>query len=274
MRSLQPRAVIFSDVGPDVRWVGNERGFAGETCWGMISPAGYEPGLGAPPEADLTQGREDGTAWIPAECDVSIRPGWYYHPEQDGEVKSLEKLLEIWHASVGRGANLLLNLPVDRRGLVHERDVARLREWRAALDALYGVDLARGARASATNVRGGAVRFAASQAIDGDPVSYWATDDGSEAAALELEFDRAVRCDRVRLEEPLELGQRVRAFEIEARGGVDEAWETIARGTTIGARRIVTFPARDVRFLRVSVTSARACPALSAVKLFLDPAAR
>lgn len=268
VRRLQPSAVIFSDVGPDVRWIGNEHGFAGETCWGMLSPEGHEPGLGAPPADELNRGREDGTHWIPGECDVSIRPGWYYHPEQDGEVKSVSELLEIWHASVGRGANLLLNLPVDRRGLVHENDAARLLEWRAALEAIYAHDLARGAAGRATNVRGGHADYGVQRALDGDPDTYWATDDGVRAAALELEFARPVRCDRVRLAEPLALGQRVQAFELEAR--VDGEWRRLAHGTTIGARRIVTFAPLTLEALRVSV-SARASPALATLELFLAP---
>ena len=184
-----------------------------------LSPAGFEPGLGAPPQEDLNRGREDGTHWIPGECDVSIRPGWYYHAAEDGRVKSVAELLEIWHASVGRGANLLLNLPVDRRGLVHEHDAARLLEWRAALDAIYAEDLARGARVRATDVRGGSERFGAENVLDGDPATYWATGDEVRAAALELEFARPLACDRIRLEEPIALGQRVRAFELEARAG-------------------------------------------------------
>ncbi|HEX6884233.1 MAG TPA: alpha-L-fucosidase [Planctomycetota bacterium] len=266
VRRLQPEAVIFSDVGPDVRWVGNERGFAGETCWGMLSPEGHEPGERAPPLEELNQGREDGTHWIPGECDVSIRPGWYYHAEQDEEVKSLEELLAIWHGSVGRGANLLLNLPVDRRGLVHEADAARLLELRAALDALYAEDLAPRARATATNVRGDARRFGAARVLDGDPATYWATDDGVTAAALELVFPRPVRCDRVRLEEPLALGQRVRSFEVEAR--VEGVWRTVARATTIGARRIVVFEPVVAEALRVRVTSARAAVAIGAVRVY------
>lgn len=266
VRRLQPAAVIFSDVGPDVRWIGNERGFAGETCWGMLSPEGHEPGLAAPPQEELNQGREDGTHWIPGECDVSIRPGWYYHAEEDGKTKSVAELLEIWHASVGRGANLLLNLPVDRRGLVHERDVARLLEWRAALDALYATDLAPGARASATNVRAGHARFGPENVLDGDPATYWATDDGCSEAALALEFPRRVRCDRVRLEEPLALGQRVRAFELHGR--VAGEWRVLASGTTIGAQRVLVFAPVEVEALRVSVTSARACPALASASVF------
>ena len=269
VRRLQPQAVTFSDVGPEVRWIGNERGFAGETNWGMLSPQGFEPGLGAPATEVLNAGQEDGTHWIPGECDVSIRPGWYYHEEQDGAVKSVAELLEIWHASVGRGANLLLNLPVDRRGLVHENDAARLLEWRAALDAIYADDLACSARARATNERGAHAHYAAANVLDGDPDSYWATDDAVRSATLELEFERTVRCDRVRLEEPLALGQRVRAFHLEARSG--GVWRPLAQGTTIGARRILTFAELELDGLRLVIDAARAAPTLSRLQLFLAP---
>jgi alpha-L-fucosidase len=270
VRRLQPRAVIFSDVGPDVRWIGNERGIAGETNWNMLSPEGFEPGLAAPPLGRLNEGQEDGTRWIPGECDVSIRPGWFHHPAEDGKVKTVEDLLEIWHASVGRGANLLLNLPVDRRGLVHEADAERLLEWRAALDAIYAVDLAPGALARATNVRGDHARFAPANVLDQDDDTYWATDDGVRASALELEFRAPVRFDRIRLQEPLRLGQRVRAFEVQVRAA--HAWRTVAGGTTIGARRILVFEPVEAEAVRVQVSSARACPALSAVRLYLAPA--
>jgi alpha-L-fucosidase len=273
VRRLQPDAVMFSDVGPDVRWIGNERGFAAETNWGMISPAGFEPGLGAPPQTVLQTGEEHGTHWIPGECDVSIRPGWYWRAEEDGAVKSRAELLEIWHASVGRGANLLLNLPVDRRGLVHENDVARLREWRAALDAIYAEDLASRARASASQVRGGSPCFAAAQVLDGDPLTYWATDDDVRAATLELALDPPVRCDRIRLEEPLALGQRVRAFAVEVRAQGETAWREVARGTTVGAQRVLVFPPVEAAALRVRIEDARACPALATVRLHLAPVA-
>jgi alpha-L-fucosidase len=237
----------------------------------MLSPQGFEPGLGAPPQAVLNEGQEDGTDWIPGECDVSIRPGWYYHAEQDGEVKSVTELLEIWHASVGRGANLLLNLPVDRRGRVHEKDAARLLEWRAALDRLYAVDLAPRADARATNVRGRDARFGPANVLDDDPETYWATDDGVRECALELEFPLPVRCDRIRLEEPLRLGQRVRSFVVQVKKAGE--WFTAAEGTTIGARRILVFEPIETEAVRVGVRSARACPALASVELYLDPAA-
>lgn len=270
-RRFAPEAVVFSDVGPDLRWVGNERGFAGETNWNMLSIEGFEPGANAPAVEVLNAGQEDGTHWIPGECDVSIRPGWYYHAEQDDKVKSVAELLAIWHGSVGRGANLLLNLPVDRRGLVHENDAARLVEWRAALDALYAEDLAPRAHASASEVRGGDPLYGAERVLDDDPATYWAQDDARRAGALELTWAEPCTFDRVRLEEPLFLGQRVRAFVLE--GEVDGAWRELARGTTIGARRILSFPAVRATRLRVRLEDARATPALSRIQVFLAPPA-
>jgi len=268
-RRFAPEAVVFSDVGPDLRWVGNERGYAGETNWNLLSIEGFEPGALAPPVEVLNTGQEDGTHWIPGECDVSIRPGWYYHADQDDEVKSVAELLAIWHGSVGRGANLLLNLPVDRRGLVHEHDAARLREWRAALDAIYAQDLAARARASASAVRGGDASYAAERVLDDDPATYWALDDDARAGALELAWPEPCRFDRVRLEEPLFLGQRVRAFTLEAE--VEGTWRELARGTTIGAQRILVFPEVAATRLRVRIEDARATPALSRLRVFRAP---
>jgi len=266
-RQHAPDAVIFSDVGPDVRWVGNERGYVGETNWNMLTIEGFTPGAGAPPVEILNTGEELGTHWIPGECDVSIRPGWYYHADQDGAVKSVAELLDIWHGSVGRGANLLLNLPVDRRGLVHENDVARLREWRAALDALYVDDLASAARASSPHVRGGDASYAAGKVLDGDGATYWAVDDGFATGELDLTWDAPTTFDRVRLEEPLFLGQRVRSFTLLAE--VEGVWRELARGTTVGARRILVFPPVQSTRLRVRIDDARAAPALDTVQVFL-----
>ncbi len=268
VRDLQPEAVIFSDAGPDVRWVGNERGYAGETCWALLCRDELEPGT--PRFAELTEGHADGTHWVPAECDVSIRPGWYYHAAEDGQVKSLRELEDIWYGSVGRNANLLLNLPVDRRGLVHEHDAARLSELGELLRATFAVDLARGAPAGATNERGGARRFAAAGAVDGDPATYWACDDDVRAASLEVELDAPAAFDRLLLREHVALGQRVRAFDVEVHE--DGAWRTLARGTTIGARRILVFPPVRARRLRLNVRDARACPTLAELGLYASPA--
>jgi len=239
VRKLQPNAVIFSDVGPDVRWVGNEKGFAGETCWGMISPEGKVPGIGAPSEQELNEGLRDGTHWIPAECDVSIRPGWFYHASQDAEVKSLWQLLDIWYASVGRGANLLLNVPPDRRGRFHENDVARLKEFDAALKAIFAHDLAAGRPLQRTS------------------------------AGFEIDLGREVEADHLVLREDLRLGQRVARFHAE--GFVDGAWREFLQGTTIGHKRVLRFPMGRLSRLRVVVDDARAEPQLAGIELYLAP---
>src|SRR5205085_11600636 len=139
----------FSDAGPDVRWVGNEDGVAGETCWATLTGAGFAPGRSD--TKILNRGERDGARWLPAEVDVSIRPGWFYHPKEDGAVKSPDRLVQLYFESVGRGANLILNIPPDRRGRIDENDAKSLREWKRILDATFANDLASGAIATASN---------------------------------------------------------------------------------------------------------------------------
>jgi len=269
VRRLQPEAVIFSDIGPDVRWVGNESGLAGETCWSMLDTAGFSRGLGAPPTQALNEGQRDGAQWLPAECDVSIRPGWYYHAEQDGRIKSLASLFDIYERSVGHNASLLLNLPVDRRGLVHENDAARLVELRAQIDATYAADPARRALASASDVHGSQPRFAAANAVDGDPRSYWAASEGAREPALSLRLPAPAWVDRVVLREPIALGQRVERFRLEAL--VEGSWRALGAGTTIGNRRIVRTPLLQVEGLRLTIEAARATPAIASFELGCTP---
>src|SRR5512140_3456483 len=160
VRELMPMAVMFSDAGPDFRWVGNENGIAGDPCWATINAAGRYPGGSS---EGLTTGERPGTDWIPPECDVSIRPGWFYHAKEDAQVKTPAKLLEIYYKSVGRGACLNLNLPPDRRGRIHENDIASLREFRRLLDATFKTNLARKSRVTATSTRSGASKFTPSK---------------------------------------------------------------------------------------------------------------
>jgi alpha-L-fucosidase len=276
VRELQPNAVIFSDVGPDIRWVGNEQGWAGETCWGMLKVKGHGRGNdNPPPTTSLNEGDEDGEAWIPAECDVSIRPGWFYHAHEDDKVKSPEALLDLWERSVGRNANLHLNFPVDRRGLIHENDVAAVRGLRKLLDATYGpgTNLAQGRPATVSNGRGSkgsgtgpdaaATAFGASRAVDGDPSTYWATDDDVRIASIEIELPHDRDFDRVVLGEPTWLGQRVRRFSVSVPDGKD--WRVIGQGTTIGRKRILGVPLTRAPRLRVDILDSRACPLLTEV---------
>jgi alpha-L-fucosidase len=270
VRDLQPQAVMFSDAGPDVRWVGNERGVAFETSWYAINRAGIFPG--DPTYTKRAAGQPDGADWVPPEVDVSIRPGWFYHAAEDGKVKSADQLVAIYEQSIGRGANLLLNLPPDSRGLIPDTDVERLTAFARRIDATYKVDLARRASATAARTRGGASSsFAATRVNDGDPKTYWATDDGVTAGGVTLAWPAAVTLDRVVIGEAVALGQRVAGWTVEAE--VSGTWTQVAAGTTIGIRRIAAFAPVTTARLRVSITKALACPTLTTIAAYLAPQA-
>src|SRR5690242_5161013 len=157
VRSLQPNAVIFSDVGPDLRWVGNEKGYAGETNWATYAPVGLDGGEAAPGyvrDKEGESGHRTATQWLPAECDVSIRPGWFWHENQNAQVKTPEALLDLYFKSVGRGCNLLLNIPPDKRGQIFETDAANLKRFGEMLHEQFKTNLAAKATLTASNVRG------------------------------------------------------------------------------------------------------------------------
>ena len=263
VRELQPDTVLFSDAGPDIRWVGNENGIAGETCWATQNSADFAPGHAD--AARLNRGDRPGTDWVPAECDVSIRPGWFYHKHEDEQVKTAEQLVDLYYKSVGRGASFLLNLPPDRRGRIHEHDVASLRGFRRYLDATFGTDLAAHARVSASSARAG---FPAPNVIDGNRDSYWASDDGIKLPSLTLDLGREVSFNVVRLREYLPLGQRVEAVSIEAwRSG---QWSSFGAATSIGSCRLIRGARVKTNRVRVNVTQAAACPAISEIALFSE----
>jgi len=267
VRDLQPGAVMFSDGGPDVRWVGNEKGIAGDPSWATLNRDDFAPGEAD--EARLNRGDRPGTHWLPAECDVSIRPGWFYHPSEDLKVKSPVELLDLFFQSVGRGASLLLNVPPDRRGRIHEADERSLRGFHRLLDATFGVDLARGARASASNVRGRDERFAAANVVDGRRDTYWSTDDGVTTPELVLDLGREATFDVVSLREHLPLGQRVEAWALD--GWKDGAWREIGNGAAIGNRRLWRGDDVTTTRVRLRITKAPVCPAISEIGLFHEP---
>lgn len=272
VRELQPDAVLFSDAGPDVRWVGNERGVAGETCWATSNREDFAPGRAD--VARLNRGDRPGTHWVPPECDVSIRPGWFYHEHEDDEVKAPQALVDLYCASVGRGASFLLNLPPDRRGRIPDADVHALREFRRILDATFATDLALGARVHASQSRGGGSdrRFTPENVLDGQRDTYWTTDDGVTTPTLTLDFSRLVSFNVVRIREYLPLGQRVEAVALDQWGGRDGRWVEFARATSIGSCRLVRGPRITTSRVRLRVTQAAVCPAISEVGLFAEPA--
>lgn len=268
VRRYQPHAVIFSDVGPGCRWIGNESGHAGRTCWSRLDTTGFAPGAG-PSRDTLRCGNIRGEAWVPGEVDVSIRPGWFYRASEDDRVKSLAELLDIYYASVGRNALLLLNVPADRRGRLPAIDSARLMEFRAALDTIFGRNLAEGARIETSNTRGNDRRFAAEHLLDGDYDNYWATDDTVRRATVTLRFDAPRTFNRVQLQEYIPLGQRITHFRIETLDSVGR-WCEAARETTVGYKRIVPIAKTATTALRITIDGALACPVLNGLGLYLD----
>ncbi|UHG92923.1 alpha-L-fucosidase [Spirosoma oryzicola] len=266
VRQFQPNAVIFSDAGPDIRWVGNEDGYAGETNWGTLNRSKVYPGY--PNYWELTPGHEDGTDWVPTEVNCSIRPGWYYHANEDDKVKSLEHLVDIYYSSIGRNGNWLLNLPVDRRGLVHENDTKRLMELKAYTDKASN-NLAGGKKITASSLFGKASTFAASNVLDKSRDTYWAAANGTTQATLDIDLGKPTTLNRLLIEEYIALGQRVKKFSVAA--WQNGKYQTIAQGTTIGNRRILRFPAVTTSKLQISIDEAKANPLISNVEVYNAP---
>ena len=267
VRQLQPQAVMFSDAGPDVRWVGNEQGWANPTNWCLLRRDEFYPG--SPNYKELRSGHEDGTHWVPAEVDVSIRPGWFYRSKEDDKVKSLQKLVDIYFTSVGRNASLLLNIPPDRRGLFHENDVQRLKEFGATLRKIFANDLALGKPATASTVRGNDEKYSAANAVDGKKETYWSVDDPVTQASLTIDLEKPVEFNVILLQEYIPLGQRVKAFSVEAR--VDGQWKPIAKETTIGYKRLLRIAPVKADKVRLNIEDARACPLISNLALYNAP---
>jgi len=268
VRELQPLAVMFSDAGPDIRWVGNESGFAYETSWLTINLEGLYPGH---PDyvKKYAQGNPDGKDWCPPEVDVSIRPGWFYHSAEDSKVKTVQQLVDIYYKSVGRSANLLLNLPPDRRGLINEIDAQRLIEFGKIINQTFKNNLTKGAKATSSNTRGNSSNFSPSKALDNKFDTYWATDDAVTNGWIEVELKAPTRFDRVLLQEYIPLGQRVKKWNVE--GWIDNQWKSICEGTTIGYKRIFRVEPVTCQRVRLTITDAKACPTISEFELYLSP---
>lgn len=272
VRELQPNAVIFSDVGPDIRWVGNERGIAGDPCWAAYDPVGEDGGPASPGNVRAKEsgtGHRHGSRWLPAECDVSIRPGWFWHASQNGRVKTPAEMIQLYYASAGRGANLLLNVPPNRDGLIDQPDVASLRAFGKYRRETFARNLAARARIAASNARPGC---APASLLDGREDTFWATADGVWTAEATLDFSAPVTFSVIRLCEAIRLGQRVDAVAIDTWNA--GSWETAATATSIGPRRLIRLerPVTATR-VRLRITQASATPALTEFALFAEPRA-
>jgi len=252
VRELQPSAVMFSDAGPDVRWVGNESGMGSLTNWCLLNKDGMYPGGDF--AKILGEGHEGGAYWVPAEVDVSIRPGWFYHRSQDSLVRSPENLMELYYASVGRNSNLILNVPPDRRGLLHENDVSSLLSFRELLKKEFAGDLAKGKKVIAASSRGKG--YEGSNINDGNPETYWATNDSEETGELIVNLGTETEVNRIIVQEYIKLGQRVQEFQVSALIGGE--WKKLIEGTTIGYKIIRKFPVVKTSEIKFSVTHSRA----------------
>jgi alpha-L-fucosidase len=241
VRRLQPAAVIFSDAGPDVRWCGNERGVAGDPNWSTVDPSAVPfPGASGPGVTSALQhGDPDGPVWRPAEADTSIRPGWFYHPDEDGRVRSVDDLVDLYFLSVGRNAKLLLNVPPGPDGLLHDIDVGRLSACHDRLRALFATNVADGGR------------------------STWRRT-GERRAVVELDLDREVSVSLARLEEDIAKGQVVARHTL---SGFDGAgWHVLSTGTTIGHARLHRFEPRRLRRVRLTIDDAVGPPEPIAIR--------
>lgn len=268
VRELQPQACMFSDAGPDIRWVGNESGWAGETNWSILKRDDFAPGVVSDVKY-LQQGQIDGTHWLPAEVDVSIRPGWYYHPSEDHKVKTLPQLLDIYYNSIGRNASFLLNLPVDKRGLVNENDVRQLKKLSEAINADFSDNLADGKDVEASNTRGNSKKYNPENVVDNNPETYWATDVDVIASSITIDFKEPTEFNRFLAQEYIPLGQRVKEFTLEAL--VDDDWKQIDAQTTIGNKRILRFPNVVASKIRLNIKDAKACPVISNIEVYKAP---
>ncbi len=263
VRQYSPKTVIFSDIGPDVRWVGNENGIAGNPNWNFLDTAGYKRGIGAPPIDTLNQGNYRGRYWIPAECDVSIRPGWFWRAEEDNKIKSAEKLFELYLKSVGRGANLLLNVPPDQHGLIGDKDSTTLLGFKKLRDESFGDNLLKNANTY--------YQFSRSDLTKGD-LSIRSFDSTAQAYSINLqnfivELPQPTKINCIVLREAIHLGQTIRKFRIVMNNGKRVVHEI--SGTSVGRKRILTFKTTNLTSFTVYLEDAQGMDNIIGVTAYL-----
>ena len=258
IRELQPNAVIFSDAGPDIRWVGNEKGYANKTTWSNIYKDSVYGGM--PDYYKFSSGQENGSHFIPTETDVSIRPGWYYHPEEDDKVKSLEKLIDIYFNSVGLNSSLLLNIPVDNRGLIHENDTKRLYELNNYIRNTFSNNLFMESKMYFNDTP-----HPINKLID-NKISTMCPFKTKLNNVIEISLNENKIVDIFKISENINLGQRVKKFRLEAL--VDDIWVTIEEGTTIGSKRLIKFEPIDIKKLKFTIIDSKDIPMISEIGIY------
>jgi alpha-L-fucosidase len=270
IRKLQPSAVIFSDAGPDVRWVGNESGRAGDPCWCTLDASRCYPGM--PEFNGNTSGNRNGPDWVPPECNVSIRPWWFYRESDNPKVKTADQLVDIYFDSVGRGACLDLNVPLDQTGRISDLDASSLRGMRAKLNFLFATNLASNASAIANSICENDRRFGPENLIDDNRETYWSADDNIQWPEVVLDFNKPTKLSIIRIREYLPLGQRVDSFSLAQ--WQNGEWHEFHHGTSIGNQRLVRFKPITTQKLRLTITKSRSCPAISELSFYCDPSLR
>jgi alpha-L-fucosidase len=265
IRKLQPDIVIWNDGGDrgDLRWVGTEAGFVGETNWSLLNATGDVP------EEMLRYGVENGNVWVPGEVNTSIRPGWFYHTNEDNRVKTLPQLMNTYYSSIGRNGTLLLNFPIDTRGLIHENDEKAALQFASMVKETFAVNLAANKKVQASNVRGNSNEFGADKVTDSNKDTYWATDDDVTTASITIDLGKPTSFNRFLVQEYIRLGQRVKAFTVEAL--IDGTWKELVKATTIGYKRILLFPTVTATQVRFNITDSKSCPVISNVGIYNAP---
>ena len=258
IRELQPNAVIFSDAGPDIRWVGNEKGYANKTTWSNIYKDSVYGGM--PDYYKFSSGQENGSHFIPTETDVSIRPGWYYHPEEDDKVKSLEKLIDIYFNSVGLNSSLLLNIPVDTRGLIHENDTKRLYELNNYIRNTFSNNFFMESKMYFNGMS-----HPINKLID-NKISTMCPFKTKLNNVIEISLNENKIVDIFKISENINLGQRVKKFRLEAL--VNDIWVTIEEGTTIGSKRLIKFDPIEIKKLKFTIIDSKDIPMISEIGIY------
>jgi alpha-L-fucosidase len=276
IRKLQPNAVI-AIMGPDVRWVGTESGYGRLSEWSVIpvdqqdnadTEKDSQKDIAFKPKGDMTGsdlGNRDkiskakALVWYPAETDVSIRPGWFYHEAEDNNVKSPEKLLDIYYSSIGRNSVLLLNIPPDKKGLINEHDQKNLMAWKNIIDQTFKTNLLKGAKINSSN------GINTKALLNGSISNYWTTKNSDTSAVIEFNLPKTQTFDVLSLQENITVGQRIEKFNLEYFNGT--GWEQIAEGTTVGAKRLIRFKPVTAQKVRLNITSSRLNPTLTGFKI-------
>ena len=254
---------IFSAQPTSVRWIGNERGIAGDPVWHKVKKAKITDDV---KNEYLNHGDPEGDMYSVGEADVSIRSGWFYHDNQ--QPKSIKDLMDIYFKSVGRGTPLLLNIPPNKEGKFADADVARLQEFRATLDQMYATDFAKGATVTASSTRKNHL-YQASNLTDGKDDTSWALSNDAKTGEFTVDLGQKRRFDVVELKEDIAKGQRISGFKVEVE--LNGRWVPYGEGSTVGYRRLVQGQPVEAQKIRVTITNSQATPILTNFSVYKTP---